>query len=136
MQSPQIPAALAEVVLGVTSLNDFHPRPTNIRRIPSQVTANRAVVALTAKAPSASPDFTVNADYQLVVPDDLHTIYNFNPVYKDGITGKGETIVVIEDTNVYSTGDWDRFPQPRLACRSIRRVALPRFIREAAKIRV
>jgi subtilase family serine protease len=52
---------------------------------------------------------TVNSSYQLVVPDDLHTIYNFEPVYTSGITGKGQTLVVIEDTNVYSVKDWETF---------------------------
>jgi subtilase family serine protease len=110
MQNPQIPAALGDVVVGITSLSDFRPKPANKGISAARIDGiSKGVVAKAAKPAGASPDFTVNADYQLVVPDDLHTIYNFNPVYKDGVTGKGETIVVIEDTNVYSTADWDTF---------------------------
>ncbi len=40
---------------------------------------------------------------------DLATIYNLNPLFSDGISGQGQTIVVIEDTNVFSTADWTTF---------------------------
>jgi subtilase family serine protease len=105
MANPQIPAALAGAVVGIASLSDFRPKPANKGISSARIdSASKAVVVAKAK-----PEFTVSADTQLVVPDDLHTIYNFDPVYKDGVTGKGETVVVIEDTNVYSTADWDTF---------------------------
>jgi subtilase family serine protease len=104
MANPQIPAALAGAVVGIASLSDFRPKPAN-----KGISSARIDSASKAVVKNAKPEFTVNADYQLVVPDDLHTIYNFNPVYNDGVTGKGETVVVIEDTNVYSTADWDTF---------------------------
>jgi subtilase family serine protease len=44
-----------------------------------------------------------------VTPSDLATIYNLNPVFAAGYTGTGQTIVVIEDTNVYTTADWTNF---------------------------
>jgi subtilase family serine protease len=47
--------------------------------------------------------------YYLVVPGDLATIYNLNPLFTAGISGQGQTIVVIEDTNVYTTADWTKF---------------------------
>jgi subtilase family serine protease len=110
MQNPQIPAALADVVVGVSSLSDFQPKPMNKGISAARIdSASKGIVAKAAKPEAAAPNFTVNADYQLVVPDDLHTIYNFDQVYNDGVTGKGETVVVIEDTNVYSTADWDTF---------------------------
>jgi len=104
MANPQIPEALSGAVLGIASLSDFRPKPANKGISSARIDSNSKAVVKNAK-----PEFTVNADYQLVVPDDLHTIYNFNPVYNDGVTGKGETVVVIEDTNVYSTADWDTF---------------------------
>ena len=117
MQDPQIPAALANAVVGVASLNDFRPKPAHIPVSRARIDgASKAVVprapqaaAATAQAQGANPDFTVDANYQLVVPDDLHTIYNFEPVYAKGVTGRGETVVVIEDTNVYSIKDWAVF---------------------------
>jgi subtilase family serine protease len=110
MQNPQIPAALADVVLGITSLNDFQPKPANKGISAARIDgASKGIVARAAKPLGVSPEFSTSTGELAVVPDDLHTIYNFEPVYKDGFTGKGETIVVIEDTNVYSTADWDTF---------------------------
>jgi subtilase family serine protease len=110
MQNPQIPAALADVVVGVSSLSDFQPKPMNKGISAARIDGtSKGIVAKAATPQGVNPNFTVNADYQLVVPDDLHTVYNFGPVYNDGITGNGETVVVIENTNVYSTADWDTF---------------------------
>jgi len=44
-----------------------------------------------------------------VVPADLATIYNLNPLFNAGISGQGQTVVVIEDTDVFNTGDWTTF---------------------------
>ena len=46
---------------------------------------------------------------QAVTPGDLAIIYNLNPLFSQGISGQGQTIVVIEDTNVFSTADWSTF---------------------------
>ena len=32
-----------------------------------------------------------------------------NPLFSQGISGQGQTIVVIEDTDVYATADWTTF---------------------------
>ncbi len=90
MSNPSIPAALSGVIVGITSLNDFRPHPLFKLR-----------PAYTAKLDGST--------YETVVPADLATIYNFNPVFSGGITGSGQTVVVIEDTNVYSTADWTKF---------------------------
>ncbi len=90
---PQIPEALASAVEGIVSLHDFMPRPLNV-------------------AKSARPGYTYGSGssaYQAVVPGDLATIYNFNPVFSSGNTGKGQTIVLIEDSDVYSTSDFTTF---------------------------
>jgi subtilase family serine protease len=90
MSDPQIPAALATAVVGVVSLHDFTPRPLY-----------RAKPAYT---------FVSNgATYQAVVPADVATIYNLNPLFSGGTSGQGQTVVVIEDTNVSSTTDWTTF---------------------------
>ena len=90
MSDPQIPAAFAPAVTGIVSLHNFMPRPM--------------------LKPRTNYTFTSNGGtYEALVPGDLATIYNINPVFAQGITGKGQTIVVIEDTNVYSTTDWSTF---------------------------
>jgi subtilase family serine protease len=88
MSDPQIPAAIAPVVAGIVSLNDFRPHKM------------------------ARPKYTFNFQGQVtqaVVPSDLATIYNFTPLFSNGITGTGQTIAVLEDTDLYNTADWDTF---------------------------
>lgn len=104
MQNPQVPAAFADAIVGLVSLNDFRPKPAN-----KGISSARIDGASKAVVTHAKPDFTTSTGFLAVVPDDLHTIYDFDPVYKSGVTGKGQKIVVIEDTNVYSTKDWDTF---------------------------
>ncbi|HMD97173.1 MAG TPA: choice-of-anchor D domain-containing protein [Terriglobia bacterium] len=87
ISDPQIPAALASTVAGVVSLNDFRPHPMFRQRA----------------------EFTIGGDNYLVVPADLATIYNFKPAFAAGFSGQGQTIVLIEDTDLYTTTDWDTF---------------------------
>ncbi len=92
MSDPRIPAALAPAVVGIATLHDFMPRPM--------------------KRKTVHGDYTFTSDgstYYAVTPPDLATIYNLNPLFKAGYSGQGQTIVVIEDTNVYSTADWTSF---------------------------
>ncbi len=94
MSDPEIPAALASAVNGIVSLHDFRPH--------TQFKAR-------AKHAAPKPAYTASSGDTLVVPADLATIYDLNPLFGDGISGKGQTIVVIEDTNVYSPADWATF---------------------------
>lgn len=90
MSDPLIPAALAPVVAGVVSLHDFRPRTMSKRHT----------------------DYTFasgGTTYQAVTPADLATIYNLNPLFTGGIAGQGQTIAVVEDSNLYSTADWSTF---------------------------
>jgi subtilase family serine protease len=64
----------------------------------------------TLSKPHANYTFTSNGSTeQAVVPADLATIYNLNPLFSAGITGKGQTIVVVEDSDMYSNADWNTF---------------------------
>ena len=92
MSDPQIPLALAPVAAGVASLNNFMPHP-----------------ALKRKAISPVAAYNAGGGYNLVAPADLYKIYNVNPLLSSGITGKGQTIVVAERTNLYSAGDFFTF---------------------------
>jgi subtilase family serine protease len=90
MSDPDIPEALAPAVDGIVSLHDFSPRPR--------------------KRPHADYTFTSGrSTYQAVTPGDLATIYDLNPLFKLGITGQGQTIAVIEDSDLYKSSDWDTF---------------------------
>ncbi len=104
MQDPQIPAALAGVVKGIVSLHDFRPHMLHKTVAQAHIDAH--------SGSSITPGYTFTSGgstYQAVVPGDLATIYNLNPLFSAGISGQGQTIVVIEDTNVYSTADWTTF---------------------------
>jgi subtilase family serine protease len=89
MSDPRIPAALAPAVVGVASLHDFKPHA--MHRLRAQYTFN-----------------SFGSPYQAVVPADLATIYDLNPLFNAGVTGTGQTIVVVEDTN-FKGGDWTTF---------------------------
>ncbi len=85
---PEIPAALAPAIEGIVALHDFKPHPMMKKR----------------------PAYTFcSGACQAVVPADLATIYNLTPAFAAGLTGKGETVVVIEDTNVFKPADWTTF---------------------------
>jgi len=89
---PQIPSALAPAINGIVSLNDFRPRPSSRVR--------------------ARPNYSVSiggSPYQLVVPGDLEKIYNMNSLYAAGISGQDQTIVVLEDSDVFAIADWHTF---------------------------
>ena len=89
---PQLPAALMPVVSGVASLNDFAPHPMSHRVLPVD-----------------KPNGIRSTGTNYLSAADLATIYNFNPLFQQGITGKGQTIVLIENTDQYSVGDWQAF---------------------------
>jgi hypothetical protein len=91
---PQIPAALAPIVSGVVSLHDFKPHSMHHMR--------------KARTEFTFPDSAGGTSYA-VVPADLATIYNLNPLFSAGHSGQGQTIVLIEDTDVFSASDWSSF---------------------------
>jgi hypothetical protein len=86
MTDPQIPAALAPAVVGVVSLSDFMPQP--------MYTTNNNCSSI------------AGSTCYYVVPADLATIYNVNPLFDAGISGQGQTIVLVEDSDVYSSTNW------------------------------
>ncbi len=116
LTDPSIPAALAGVVAGVVSLNDFRPhalhqqiRPVHFdTRTGAQTQEGTAVT----RSGALHPDYTFSSyggTYEAMSPGDLATIYNLQALFSAGYSGQGQTIVVIEDTNVYSTTDWTTF---------------------------
>jgi subtilase family serine protease len=57
-----------------------------------------------------NPDCVPGASHWYgVVPDDLQTIYGMAPLYAAGISGAGQTIVVLEDSDVFDPADWSTF---------------------------
>src|ERR1700677_328824 len=97
VNDPQMPSALAPVVKGIASLHNFMPHSLAKPRTTSTVRA------------MAKGNGNDGVGFNFLSPADIATIYNFNPLYKDGITGKGQTIVLIEDSDQFSAGDWQIF---------------------------
>jgi uncharacterized repeat protein (TIGR01451 family) len=85
--NPQVPAALAPVIHGVVSLNDFYPRALLVPRV----------------------QYTTSGSLTLLSPADLATIYALNQPFAAGLTGSGQTIALIEDTDIYMAADWSTF---------------------------
>jgi subtilase family serine protease len=99
MSDPQIPAALAPAVVGPVSLHDFHGKPAG------HILPNFTVGSC------GLDGSTLSSTCYFVTPQDLETIYDFRPVYSGGNRGKGQTIALIEDSDIYSRNDWTKFRQ-------------------------
>ncbi len=105
VSEPQIPAALAPAVAGVSSLHDFFPKPHSVQR--GLVSYNRATNTW-------QPRFNITSQgttYHTVGPYDFATIYDLLPLWQQGFTGKGVTIALVEDSNLKNPGDWNSFRQ-------------------------
>ena len=119
MTDPQIPAALAPVVVGVKALHNFFPRP--LHRLGAQVSLNPASgtrkrvgprPTIATKAPGLPaptgirPQFGSLDGYgdtvEDVAPYDFATIYNVLPLWKAAtpIDGTGQTIAIAGTSNI------------------------------------
>jgi pro-kumamolisin-like protein len=86
MSDPRVPAALAPAIEGIVSMNNFKPHAMREKRM----------------------DYTFagcGATCYALVPADFQTIYNVSPLLTAGIAGKGQTVVVVEDTDSFGK-DW------------------------------
>jgi subtilase family serine protease len=85
-----VPAALSDVVLGFRNLDDFRPRARVRRNIQTD-----PILA----------HFTSNlSGIHSLVPDDFATIYNVKPLYTAGFDGTGQTLVVVGQTALTTSG--------------------------------
>jgi uncharacterized protein (TIGR03437 family) len=70
--APSVPAALADVVLGIEGLNDF----------------------------ALKPGITSGGGGHDLAPSDIATIYDLAPLYNEGFDGSGQSMVVLGQSNV------------------------------------
>jgi Pro-kumamolisin, activation domain/Chitobiase/beta-hexosaminidase C-terminal domain len=103
---PAIPEALAPVVAGIASLNNFPRRAAH--RFAGTFTRNKAG-KLVPRAASANPQFTFAAacngsgtNCYALTPYDFATIYNVLPLWTAStpINGSGQTIAIVSDSNI------------------------------------
>ncbi len=107
---PKVPAALAPVISGFVSLNNFpkkalHTTTTSIRKDKSGHWVR------TEPAGQASPLFnTTISGHQLfgVSPYDFAKIYNVLPLWNEGIDGTGQTIAIVSNSDI-DPADVDAF---------------------------
>ena len=90
VNDPEIPEALASAIVGIVSIHDFRPHP--MVKLRTQYTYTDS-----------------NGTFRAVTPADLAEIYNLNPLFSQGITGANQTVVVVEDSDPYTTTDWTTF---------------------------
>jgi hypothetical protein len=91
-----IPAAFAPAVTGVSGLNDFRPQPQI--KVMGQAAYNAKTH--TGVPQWTYPEGTGNAPLYFLTPEDFATQYDVKPVYAAGLTGAGETIGIINDSNI------------------------------------
>src|SRR6202046_3383778 len=111
MSSPDVPAALAPVIAGFRSLHDFFPKPMVHVDGPIRRDAKTHLwqhVGENGHESSGSPLLTFAVDgteFLAVGPQDFYTIYNEDPLLKAAkpINGAGQTLAVIEPTNIQKT---------------------------------
>ncbi len=92
INNPSVPAAISPVVRGFFSLNDF--KPAAHYKVKTDYTF--------AGCTSATSLPTEPGTCYAVTPQDNAVIYNLNPLWSGGISGQGQTIAVVEDTDIYN----------------------------------
>jgi subtilase family serine protease len=92
--NPQIPAALAPVFGGFASLNNFEVKSH------SRMMGKAAYNTATGRAKA---DWTVSANYgesYVLSPGDFAVQYDLNPLYNSGTDGTGQTIAIVNESNI------------------------------------
>lgn len=88
---PQIPAALAPVIAGITPMNDF--RPQSYMEVLGQASYNPQTRKIT-------PQWTIGSNALALAPGDVAVQYDLNPLYAAGTNGTGVTIGIIGASDV------------------------------------
>ncbi len=112
-RDPQIPSALAPVVAGIASLNDF--RPPSLSRLGPLVKRDKLtgkitpLTSATAPLKSVDPDFgyigSDGLEHEDLTPYDFATVYNSLPLWKEAtpIIGTGVTVAIAAGSDISAT---------------------------------
>jgi hypothetical protein len=92
----KIPAALTALIRGVSPMNDFRVKP--------QVEINGPAL-YSPSTKKTKPQWTMpnsngSGNFYAVAPADFATQYDLGPLYKAGINGAGQTIGIINESNI------------------------------------
>ena len=92
---PQIPAALAPVVGGFATLNNF--RVKNYARVLGKATYNPKTDKATPNGPQAAAVRSPIMSFRRLT---IAVQYDINPLYTAGTNGSGQTIAIVNDSNI------------------------------------
>jgi len=92
ISDPQIPAAIAPVVDGLTSLHSFFKKPMHV------IVKSKTQIDM---HPGPKPAASFPGGFFGMMPSDWATIYNVAPEYTANITGSGKTIAIIGRSNIH-----------------------------------
>jgi hypothetical protein len=91
---PQIPAALAPVIGGFASLNNFHPK-SYVKKL--------GKASLNPTTHQVTPSWTwgnSSGENFVLAPGDFAVQYDLQPLYTANVNGAGQTIAIINDSNI------------------------------------
>jgi uncharacterized protein (TIGR03437 family) len=88
---PSVPAALSGVVRSIQGLHNFRMR------------ARRHQLTPLGLSGAAAPAYTSSSGNHYLAPDDFATVFDLKPLYNAGITGTGQKIVVVGQSQIDKT---------------------------------
>jgi hypothetical protein len=94
----KIPATLASLVGGFSPLNDFYAQPQV--EVAGKALYARGTKETTPLWTQPNPYGTKNPYAYTVAPEDFYTQYDLGPLYKAGVNGSGQTIGIINESNI------------------------------------
>ncbi len=111
MSEPKIPKALAPVIAGFRSLHNFFPKPLVhvVGPIQRDSTGGRWHPVQASEAQGKPPQTSSRGGIPLlslsngllaVGPQDFYTIYNETPLLTDSINGAGQTLAIVQESDV------------------------------------
>jgi trimeric autotransporter adhesin len=90
---PQIPAALAPAISGFASLNNFHPK-SYLEKL------GKASMSPATHQLSQWTWSTGSSNQYVLAPGDFAVQYDVQPLYNSNVNGTGQTIAIINDSNI------------------------------------
>jgi trimeric autotransporter adhesin len=90
---PQIPAALAPAISGFASLNNFHPK-SYLEKL------GKASMSPATHQLSQWTWSNGSSNEYILAPGDFAVQYDVQPLYNSNVNGTGQTIAIINDSNI------------------------------------
>ncbi|MEW9572441.1 protease pro-enzyme activation domain-containing protein [Rhodanobacter sp. Si-c] len=99
--APQMPTALADSVVAVSGLSNERQFLSHRIHAPQLPAAPQRTLTLQALSKSTSGNPTATGQPGDYTVGDVADLYDINPLYQHGITGKGSTVAIVTLSNFY-----------------------------------